>query len=79
MDVNNGVIIVNKGFNYEAGYYLLKYFSKNLNDLEKTIISDIGLDLKQNKIYINHENLRLEVETTKKNFSKIAEKFKEYL
>ena len=69
-----------QNINYEERYYLFKYFEDTTqSQLDQMIIEDAGVGPGQAKINLNKDQLKITIQTTKYNYTRIAEKVKELL
>ena len=69
-----------QNMNYEDRYYLFKYFEDTTqSQLDQMIIEDAGVGPGQAKINLNKDQLKITIQTTKYNYTRIAEKVKELL
>ena len=69
-----------QNMNYEERYYLFKYFEDTTqSQLDQMIIEDAGVGPGQAKINLNKDQLKITIQTTKYNYTRIAEKVKELL
>ena len=72
-------IEVAQKMNNEERYYLYKYFEANKDELDQILLEDAGVDPCQARINLDKAQLMITIKTTKKNYSKVAEKVIEML
>ena len=65
--------------NNNERYYLYKYFEANKNELGSMLLEDSGVDPSEAKIDFFKGQLKMIIKTTKRLYSKVAEKVKELL
>jgi hypothetical protein len=60
-------------------YYQFRYFEANRNELGQILLENAGVNPTQAKINLSKEQLSITIQTTKTNYSKVAQKVKELL
>ena len=60
-------------------YYKYKYFEANKNELGQLLLEDAGVDPTQAKLALSKDQLQMTIQSTKSNYSKVANKVKELL